>query len=195
MKKILIIEDEEIIRETTADMLRLANYEVSTAENGRVGVKKAQELAPDLIVCDIMMPELDGYGVIYLLSRDPATSGIPFIFLSAKAEKSDVRKGMSLGADDYLTKPFEEMDLLNAIDGRLKRSEILRHEHAYTREGLDRFIDQVHELSSLKGLYQDREPRKFKKKQPVYHEGDEPRYLFFLAKGKVRTYNINADCK
>lgn len=195
MRKILIIEDEEIIRETTAEMIRLANYEVITAANGRDGVELARKEIPDLIICDIMMPELDGYGVIYLLSRDPATSGIPFIFLSAKAEKSDVRKGMSLGADDYLTKPFEEMDLLNAIDGRLKRSEILKQEFAYTREGLDMFIDTVQELSSLKGLYEEREPRHYKKKQPIYHEGDDPRHLYFLNKGKVRTFKIHADGK
>ncbi|MFT7611261.1 MAG: CRP-like cAMP-binding protein/CheY-like chemotaxis protein [Parvicellaceae bacterium] len=195
MKKVLIIEDEEIIRETTAEMLRLANYEVETAVNGKDGVQKAKEIIPDLILCDIMMPELDGYGVIYMLSRDPATSGIPFIFLSAKSEKSDVRKGMTLGADDYLTKPFEEMDLLNAIEGRLKRSEILKHEFAYTRDGLNTFIDRVHEITSLQGLYTDREPRAYKKKQPIYHEGDDPRYLFFLNEGKVRTYKIHADGK
>ena len=195
MRKILIIEDEEIIRETTADMLRLASYEVFTSENGKEGVRMAQEIIPDLIICDIMMPELDGYGVIYMLSRDPSTSAIPFIFLSAKAEKSDVRKGMSLGADDYLTKPFEEMDLLNAIEGRLKRSDILRQDYAYTREGLDDFIDNVHEISALKGLYIEREPRLYKKKQPIYHQGDDPRHLYFLNKGKVKTFMIHDDGK
>ena len=113
-KRILFIEDDKIIRENTAEILELANYEVTTAENGKVGVEKAKDIHPDLIICDIMMPELDGYGVLYLLGKDPQTSSIPFIFLSAKADKSDVRKGMALGADDYLTKPFDEMDLLKA---------------------------------------------------------------------------------
>jgi DNA-binding response OmpR family regulator len=123
MKKLLLIEDDQIMRENTAEILELSNFKVEVAENGKVGVKKAKEFNPDLIVCDIMMPELDGYGVLHMLSRDPSTSTIPFIFLTAKAEKSDIRRGMELGADDYLTKPFEEMDLLNAIDARLKRHE------------------------------------------------------------------------
>lgn len=195
MKKILIIEDEEIIRETTADMLRLARYDVHTAENGRLGVKLAQEILPDLVVCDIMMPEIDGYGVIHLLSRDPATSSIPFIFLSAKAEKSDIRRGMSLGADDYLTKPFEEMDLLNAIDGRLKRNDLLKQDFAHSREGLEHFMDTVQEVTALRGLYQDREPRHYKKKQTVYHEGDDPQFVYFLHTGKVRIYKIHPEGK
>jgi CRP-like cAMP-binding protein/CheY-like chemotaxis protein len=194
-KKILIIEDDELLRENTAEILELANYEVVTAVNGKKGVEAARNTSPDVIICDIMMPELDGYGVIYLLSKDPATSGIPFIFLSAKSEKSDIRKGMALGADDYLTKPFEEMDLLAAIEGRLKRSEVLRQEYAYTREGLDEFIDNVHQISALRDLYEDRTPRKFKKKEPVYHQGDIPHYLFFVNSGKVKTYQIHDDGK
>lgn len=195
MKKILIIEDEEIIRETTADILRLAHYEVHTAEHGKQGIALAQAVQPDLILCDIMMPELDGYGVLYVLGREPATATIPFIFLTAKAEKEDVRKGMSLGADDYITKPFEEVELLNAIEGRLKRSQALRQDYAHNHEGLGEFIDNVHELSSLTGLYADREPRRYKKKQPIYHQGDLPRYLYFLGAGKVKTYMLNEDGK
>lgn len=194
-KKILIIEDDSLLRENTAEILELANYEVFTAENGKVGVEEARKYNPDVIVCDIMMPELDGYGVIYLLSKDPATSGIPFIFLSAKSEKSDVRKGMSMGADDYITKPFQEMDLLTAIEGRLKRSEVLKQEYAYTREGLDQFIDNVHHISSLRGLYEERIPRNYRKKEAIYHEGDPPHHLFFVSKGKVKTYQIHDDGK
>ncbi len=194
-KKILLIEDDAILRENTAEILTLANYEVHEAANGKEGVEAARSFLPDVILCDIMMPELDGYGVIYMLSKDPLTSGIPFIFLSAKSEKSDVRKGMSMGADDYLTKPFEEMDLLAAIEGRIRRSEMLRMENGNTREGLDRFMDNVHELSSLKDLYQDRTPRTYKKKDTIYHQGDEPYHLYFLSKGKVKTFQINEEGK
>ncbi len=119
MKKILLIEDNNEMRENTAEILELANYSVITAVNGRSGVEKAAKELPDLIICDIMMPDLDGYGVLYLLSKNLDTAGIPFIFLTAKSEKADMRKGMSMGADDYLTKPFEEMELLNAIEARL----------------------------------------------------------------------------
>lgn len=126
MKKILLVEDNKDMRENISEILELANYTVITAPNGRIGVELAGKETPDLIICDIMMPDLDGYGVLYLLSKNPATSGIPFIFLTAKAEKSDMRKGMSMGADDYLTKPFEEMELLNAVEARLRKNEIFK---------------------------------------------------------------------
>jgi CheY-like chemotaxis protein len=94
-----------------------------------MGIEKARELKPDLIVCDIMMPELDGYGVLYSLSKNPETAVIPFIFLSAKADKTDIRRGMTLGADDYITKPFDDMDLLQAVESRLKKNELLQKEY------------------------------------------------------------------
>mgnify|MGYP000663310654 CR=1 FL=1 len=100
MKKILLIEDNMEMRENTAEILGLANYQVVTAENGKEGVRLAQAEKPDLIICDIMMPELDGYGVLHMLSKTPELASIPFIFLTAKAEKSDHRKGMTMGADD-----------------------------------------------------------------------------------------------
>ena len=121
MKKILLIEDNTEIRENTGEILSLANYEVITAPNGKIGVTLAQEQNPDLIICDIMMPELDGYGVLHILSKKTETAQIPFIFLTAKTERSDVRKGMELGADDYLTKPFDDTELLNAVETRLHK--------------------------------------------------------------------------
>ncbi|MCB9194172.1 MAG: response regulator, partial [Flavobacteriales bacterium] len=105
MKTILLIEDDVDMRENTSEILELANFRVLKAENGRRGVDLARKEVPDLVLCDIMMPDLDGYGVLHLLGRDPSTAEIPFIFLSAKAERGDIRKGMELGADDYLTKP------------------------------------------------------------------------------------------
>lgn len=121
MKKILLIEDNREMRENTSEILELAGYKVLTAENGKIGVELAQKNLPDLIVCDIMMPVLDGYGVLHLLSKNEDTANIPFIFLSAKAERSDFRKGMEMGADDYVTKPFDDIELLNAIESRLKK--------------------------------------------------------------------------
>src|SRR5580704_8128521 len=102
MKKVLLIEDNNEMRENISEILSLANYAVLTAENGKVGVEIAKRDKPDLIICDIMMPDLDGYGVLHILGKDPETAGIPFIFLTAKAEKGDIRKGMNLGADDYM---------------------------------------------------------------------------------------------
>ena len=109
MTKVLLIEDNEELRENTAEILELAGYSVEVAENGKIGVQKAFNDTPNIILCDIMMPVLDGYGVRQMLNDNEKTRYIPFIFLTAKADKSDFRKGMNLGADDYLTKPFEEI--------------------------------------------------------------------------------------
>jgi DNA-binding response OmpR family regulator len=193
--KILLIEDEDFIRENTAEMLELANYKVVTAENGKVGVKKAKANKPDLIICDIMMPELDGYGVLYFLGKDPETSTIPFIFLTAKTDKNDRRKGMSLGADDYLSKPFKEMDLLEAIEGRLKRSNAFKQDFSRDSKGLDDFVEQVRGLKELEELTASKRTRSYKKKDTLYYERDFPNAVFFLTKGRVKTYKINDDAK
>ena len=140
MKTILLIEDNKDVRENTAEILTLANYKVLTAKNGKEGVEAAQKENPDIIICDIMMPVLDGYGVLHLLSKSEATAGIPFIFLTAKAERSDMRKGMEMGADDYLTKPFDDIELLNAIESRFKKSDILKKDFNKDIDGLNEFL-------------------------------------------------------
>ena len=122
MKKILIIEDEPEMRRNITKLLRYSDYEPIAAENGRVGVETARRANPDLILCDVMMPELDGYGVLQALQTDASLARIPFIFLTAKGEKDDLRSGMNLGADDYLTKPVANADLVRAIEARLRRS-------------------------------------------------------------------------
>ncbi len=195
MKTILLIEDDADMRENTAEILELANYRVVKAENGRRGVEAARKEVPDLVLCDIMMPELDGYGVLHLLGRDPVTAEVPFIFLSAKAERGDVRKGMELGADDYLTKPFEESELLNAIEGRIRRSDLFRKGFDKDFEGFTKFLDQARTLDPLKDLGRDRKVRALKKKENLFHEGDELRQIPFVVKGKVRTFKINNDGK
>ncbi|TAH41993.1 MAG: response regulator [Bacteroidetes bacterium] len=195
MKKILLIEDNNEMRENTAEILELANYQVLTAVNGRSGVEKAAKEIPDLIICDIMMPDLDGYGVLYLLSKNIDTAGIPFIFLTAKAEKADMRKGMSMGADDYLTKPFEEMELLNAIEARLKKNEVFRKEFSKNLEGLNDFLEQAKGLEELHKLSEDRKVHHFKKKEMIYMEGDEPNGIIFINKGKVKTFKTNENGK
>ncbi len=125
MTTILVIEDDEIIRSNVLDLLTAEGFSAIGAENGLVGVRAAREHLPGLIICDIMMPELDGYGVLAALRQDPVTSTIPFIFLTAKAGWADLRHGMALGADDYLTKPFTRKELLQAIDTRLARQATL----------------------------------------------------------------------
>lgn len=192
---ILLIEDNLDVRETTADILELAGYAVLKAENGKEGVRLAKEELPDLIVCDIMMPELDGYGVLHILSKKPDTASIPFIFLTAKSEKEDFRKGMTLGADDYITKPFDETDLLEAIEHRLKKTALLRQQYSKDKAGLDSFIATAQKVGNLSELAIDRKTIQFKNKEIIYREGDLPNRMYYLNSGKVKTYRINDDGK
>lgn len=195
MKKILLIEDNPEVRENTEEILSLANYEVMTAVNGKIGVELAQREKPDLIICDIMMPELDGYGVLHILNKKPETAGIPFIFLTAKTEKVDIRKGMNLGADDYLTKPFDDTDLLNAIEARLRKSAMQQKLYEPTAEGLDNFIRDAQQALNLKDLCKDKKVRVYKKKTEVFAEGDAPLNLFFVKSGNIKTYKAHPDGK
>ncbi len=191
MKRILLIEDNKDIRENTAEILALAQYTVLTASNGKEGVEMAQKEKPDLIICDIMMPVLDGHGVLHLLSKNEDTASIPFIFLTAKAERSDFRKGMEMGADDYLTKPFDDVELLNAIESRLKKNEILKKEFTKNVEGINEFINEANGVESLKELSKEREVRIYKKKDDIYKEGNYPKGIYFVSKGKVKIYQTN----
>ena len=213
MTTILLIEDNDVIRNNTAEILTLTGYGVQTAENGKVGVEKALENRPDLVICDIMMPVLDGYGVLHIFNRNPQLSGIPFIFLSAKIERSDFRKGMDLGADDYLTKPFEESELLSAIEGRLSRfqhidapesapepetmphSDRPKSEYDLRQDGLGQFLDDALRLGNGLTLLADRKIHLLRKKQCVYSEGDEPTRLYFLKAGKVKTIRTTTEGK
>ena len=119
--KILIIEDNQDVRENLSELLTLSGYETRTAMNGKLGVETAMTFIPDLILCDIMMPEMDGYTVLRILSKNEMLADIPFIFLTAKTELVDVRRGMTLGADDYITKPFDDVELLDTIEMRLRK--------------------------------------------------------------------------
>ncbi|MBD2166594.1 hybrid sensor histidine kinase/response regulator [Calothrix membranacea FACHB-236] len=155
MIKILVIEDEESIRENVQELLEMKNFEAITAENGVIGVQKIKEQIPDLILCDVMMPELDGYGVLRFLQQNVATAHIPLIFLTAKADKLDLRQGMELGADDYLTKPFTSKQLLKAIAIRLEKQDAINRQSQKQIEELRSNItlSLPHELhTSLNGI-------------------------------------------
>lgn len=195
MKKILLIEDNPEVRENTSEILSLANYTVLTAENGKIGAEMAMRELPDLIICDIMMPELDGYGVLHILSKKVETARIPFIFLTAKTEKSDIRKGMALGADDYLTKPFDDTDLLNAVEARLRKMALQSTRYETSTEGLDQFIQDARQILNLQDLCKDKKVKSLKKKTEIYSEGDSPQWLYFIQAGNVKTYRTNPDGK
>lgn len=195
MKRILLIEDNPEVRENTSEILFLANYEVLVAENGKIGVDIAQRQKPDLIICDIMMPELDGYGVLHILSKNEQTAAIPFIFLTAKTEKTDIRKGMNLGADDYLTKPFDDTDLLNAIEARFRKNAMQQKQYEVSPEGLENFIKDARSILNIKDLGKDRQVKTVKKKTEIYSEGDMPVHVFFVKSGNVKTFKSHPDGK
>ncbi len=192
---ILLIEDNEEIRENICEILELDGFEVITAANGKEGLDLARERVPDLIVCDIMMPIMDGYTVLYFLSKDSKTADIPFIFLTAKAERLDFRKGMEMGADDYITKPFEDVELINAIRSRLKKKELVRKEYSKDIEGLDQLVSDAEGEKALKSLIANREIRDYKKKAEIYREGDYPLYLYYLQSGKAKSFKTNENGK
>lgn len=195
MKKIALIEDNHEMRENIQEILELANYDVHAAENGKKGIEIIKSIKPDLILCDIMMPELDGYGVLYMVSKNPETASIPFIFLTAKSEKEDFRKGMNMGADDYLTKPFEDTELLGAIEKRLKRIEQFAGEVEPSHKSLDEFIEKLNGIESLEKLKSEKRSKKFNKKDTIFYEGDYPNFLYFVNAGKIKTSKMNKDGK
>ena len=192
-KKVLIIEDNNDIRENVVEILQLADFTAFEADNGKIGVELALKHLPDIILCDIMMPELDGYGVLYLLSKNPETAAIPFIFLTAKAEKVDLRKGMEMGADDYLTKPFDDIELLNAIESRLKKKEIQQTFYSKSLDRLDSLISKNDGLAELKKIISERKTRQFKKNQVIYYEGDRGNGLYLMLTGRVKTVKLAED--
>jgi CheY-like chemotaxis protein len=195
MRSVLVIDDNNDIRENTAEILELAGYKTYTAENGKKGVELALKEKPDVIVCDIMMPELDGYGVLHLLKKNAETEHIPFVFLTAKTERSDLRKGMEMGADDYITKPFEDIELLNAIETRLKKAAVLENRYASSQHGINEFIKDVKSSGLLSKLSDQYDIEQYSKKQSIYQEGKRPRFLYYLVKGKVKGYKTHEDGK
>ena len=197
-KTILLIEDDVVLRENTAELLELSNYTVYTAPNGKIGIEKAIAQNPDVIICDIMMPEIDGYGVLDALTKNDSTSQIPFIFLSAKTEHKEVRKGMDLGADDYLTKPFYEEELLSAIESRLAKAKILavaKEAHKDIPEGEVR-EDDIRNLNELKNYFWDEgEVSTYKKGEEIYQRGDHSNFIFLILKGVVKTNSSDPNGK
>lgn len=194
-RTILIIDDHAEIRENIAEILTLGGYKTSTAENGKRGVEMALADKPDLIVCDIMMPELDGYGVLHLLRKNPETESIPLIFLTAKAERTDLRKGMEMGADDYITKPFEEVELMNAIESRLRKYDVLHKKYTATGKGLSELANDLRASGMMHFDLNDYNSEMYTKKQAIYSEGKRPRFLYYVVKGKVKAFKTHEDGK
>ncbi|MEX2564619.1 MAG: response regulator [Cyclobacteriaceae bacterium] len=189
---ILLIEDNLEMAENISAILKLARYSVMYAPNGKIGVELAQQNHPDLILCDIMMPEMDGYSVLHILSKEEDTAGIPFVFLTAKADKSDFRAGMNLGADDYISKPFDGVDLLKVIELRLRKKELTKPKPATYTQDHTVFNNQAKGLDEFKKLSENRPRRIFRKKDLIFMEGQSPNHLFYIQKGQIKTFKINS---
>jgi CRP/FNR family transcriptional regulator, polysaccharide utilization system transcription regulator len=192
--RILVIEDHSEVRDNIAEILELSGYEVYQAPNGKEGVKLAVSQKPDLIICDIMMPEMDGYSVLHILGNREDTKDIPFIFLSAKSEKDDFRKGMNLGADDYLTKPFDDRELLQTIEMRMSRRKAARNESSEELE-TNGFSNEKKIKEELDNLWVDSERRYLNKKDIIFLEGERIRFFYRLDEGSVKLYKTNEDGK
>lgn len=196
MKKVLLIEDDAVLRENTAELLELSDYKVITAPNGKIGVTEAKKSMPDIIICDIMMPELDGYSVLSEMAKSSKTKYIPFIFLSAKTERKDIRKGMNLGADDYITKPFSEEELVNAIESRLAKASILKDERKSSQYLSTSNEDDIKNLDDLKAyLNANGVIIKYYKDQVIYTEGQNSNFIYLINKGVVKCYKLDEQGK
>ncbi|MDT7827486.1 response regulator [Pricia sp. S334] len=191
-KTILLIEDDTVLRENTAELLELSDYAVLTASNGMTGVQLAKESLPDAIVCDIMMPELDGFGVLEALSKDNRTKTIPFIFLTAKTERQDMRRGMEMGADDYLTKPFEEDELIGAIESRLAKVAILNEGSGETPTG-QMSVKTIHDLKNF--IDDNGQVQQFKPDEIVYREDAYSSTVYLVTRGIVKCHKLNRNGK
>jgi DNA-binding response OmpR family regulator len=197
MKTILLIEDDSIIIDTTAELLELSGYKVFKASNGKTGVAMAKMHLPDIIVCDIMMPELDGYSVLEILSKNKTTKYIPFIFLSAKIKRKEVRKGMDLGADDYITKPSTIDELISGIESRLAKASILQDvRNKQQSELIQNNGNKLKTLNDLKIFIADNGNEfTFNKEDVIYHEGDRSNYIYLINQGAVKCYRIDEQGK
>lgn len=189
MSKILFVEDNDEIRENASEILELAGYDVIPAANGKIGYEMALEALPDIIICDIMMPILDGYGLLALINKNDSLSHIPFIFLTAKTTREDLRKGMEMGADDYITKPFTELELLNAIEIRLKKRQ--KQSDILNSSKQEIIVEEPSFEAVMSDLFRKNEIRVYDKKKPIYSEGSHPQFLYYLFSGKARAYKMN----
>lgn len=183
--KILVVEDTTEVRENIAEILTLSGYDVETAPNGKVGIRTLDTFTPDLILCDVLMPELDGLGMLKIVSQHKVHQNIPFIFLTAKSEQVDIRKGMELGADDYIVKPFGDLALLNAIETRIKK-----HQRVNTLSR-DTLLSSAKLDKSFHNLLENKELRKYGDKDVIYEHSSHPRWIYYLEEGLIKHVYTN----
>jgi CheY-like chemotaxis protein/CRP-like cAMP-binding protein len=192
LKSILVIEDNTEVRENICEILELSGYSVASAVNGKDGIEKAIKEKPDLILCDVMMPRLDGYGVLKILRANKLTNHIPFIFLTARVNKEDFRKGMGLGADDYITKPFDDTDLLEAIEIRLTRQE--ENETTYSDPGKAWYQESVVN-EWIENYIKSATAQQINTKDVLYTEGSGSNHMYYVSNGLLKEVFTSDDGK
>ncbi len=187
---VIVIEDQLEVRENLMETLELAEYRVLGAPDGHEGVKLVRANKPDLILCDVMMPKLDGFGVLELLRKDPVTSSVPFIFLTARAEREDLRRGMNLGAADYVTKPFFQDELLKVVELRIQQAEEEAPLVGNSSEPKMVLSSQDYEVAkvSLDQLSNEGRNRVYTDRSAIYFSGDKVHSVYKVASGRVRLY-------
>jgi CheY-like chemotaxis protein/CRP-like cAMP-binding protein len=192
-KTILLIENDKALLENTSELLEIEGYNVITATNGKFGTEKAKEIIPDVVLCDLMMPEIDGYDVLEMLSDHHTTNYIPFIFLSARSSIKDVHKRMDFGADDYITKPFTKENLITTIENRLEKSTILSR--VFEKEnGFDKTDaeSEINNLNDLKNFFDNKgELASYKGGEAIYSYGDHSNNVYLILKGVVKCFRVD----
>jgi CRP-like cAMP-binding protein/FixJ family two-component response regulator len=192
-KSILIIEDKPEVLDNMKELLNLAGYHTQTAKDGKQGLELARSMSPNLILCDIMMPVLDGYGVLRALRNIPELSDTPFVFTTAKTEKSEFRAGMDLGADDYLFKPFSGDELLRVVEARIIKKRPQLNGHDLHQPAF--FQAEPENKDVVMAISGNRDAKKIRKGEHIYMEGDSANFMYFLSSGKVKTFKTNEDGK
>ena len=191
--RVLIIEDNDDLRENSCEILELAGYQVDQASNGEDGVELAKQYLPDVILCDIAMSGIDGYDTLNLLLQNEHTAHIPFIFLTGKTERVDIRKGMEMGADDYLTKPFDSSDLFNAIECQLRKKRARSLNLSLPADSKNESYVKKSGFEALETLVLEKKPYHLKRKHIVYYSGDLVNGIYKVISGKVKTFKIAKD--
>jgi len=195
MKRILVIENNHTLRDNIAELLELVGYKVNLCANGKEGIEKAQALTPDLIICDINIPLLDGYAVLHILQKNPLTATIPFIFLTETIKNENIRKGMEMGADDFLAVPFKDTALLKAVATRLEKREILQAKKRTGGTFPDHPSSQRQLVEELKNTSKEAQIYTYQAKEIIYKEKSYPHYFFFVEQGQVKTFRLNDNGK
>ena len=189
MKKIVLIDDDNAFRNITAEILKMAGYDVEVAPNGKIGLELIYRLLPDLILCDINMPLLDGFGVMKIVAKDPQTSNIPIIFISSINDLSIIRQSMSLGADDFLVKPFQPSELITAIEKRLEKVNAWKQNNVHAEK---KAFSRKNGKINIDDFFKNRKEKYLKKRDKLYFESDFATNVYYLNEGKVKALKTDS---